>query len=212
MSEEREEVYQILELGKHEKNLHHKKGFGGLLFIDLSMIKFSKLSSYIRQLDKENQELKQKYENAVADYETTMAEKNKLKKKLEVPETCNLKTLEDYKNYYEDTTREQILEDTYIEYCAYVNLAHRYSELKKQLEEYKEQVNKGLYNTCLPYTTGYNKAIKDKETQQKEFINYLEDEIQKKREKATTLTSFTRNVVPLKHCLQKYKSIIGDDK
>ena len=58
MNEEREKVYQILELGKHEKNLHHKKGFGGLLFIDLSMIKFSKLSSYIRQLDKENQELK----------------------------------------------------------------------------------------------------------------------------------------------------------
>ena len=189
MSEEREEIYQILELGKHLKNLHHKKGFGGLLFIDLSMIKFSKLSSYIRQLDKENQELrekldkyenpedmtlmmmwcteqvkdenkklKKKYENAVADYETTMAEKNKL---------------------------------------------------EKQLEDYKEQVNKGLYNTCLPYTTGYNKAIKDKETQQKEFIKYLEDEIQKKREKATTLTSFTRNVVPLKHCLQKYKSIIG---
>lgn len=45
---------------------------------------------------------------------------------------------------------------------------------------------------------------------QKEFINYLEDEIQKKRKKATTLTSFEKNVVPLKHCLQKYKEIIGD--
>ena len=63
MNEEREKVYQILELGKHIKNLHHKKGFGGLLFIDLSMIKFSKLSSYIRQLDKENQELKKQLEN-----------------------------------------------------------------------------------------------------------------------------------------------------
>ena len=63
MNEEREKVYQILELGKHIKNLHHKKGFGGLLFIDLSMIKFSKLSSYIRQLDKENQELKKQVEN-----------------------------------------------------------------------------------------------------------------------------------------------------
>ena len=63
MSEERENVYQILELGKHIKNLHHKKGFGGLLFIDLSMIKFSILSSYIRQLDKENQELKKQLEN-----------------------------------------------------------------------------------------------------------------------------------------------------
>ena len=64
MSEEREEVYQILELGKHLKNLHHKKGFGGLLFIDLSMIKFSKLSSYIRQLDKENEELKRQLHDA----------------------------------------------------------------------------------------------------------------------------------------------------
>ena len=64
MSEEREEVYQILELGKHLKKLHHKKGFGGLLFIDLSMIKFSNLSSYIRQLDKENEELKQQLHDA----------------------------------------------------------------------------------------------------------------------------------------------------
>lgn len=64
MIEEREEVYQILELGKHLKNLHHKKGFGGLLFIDLSMIKFSKLSSYIRQLDEENEELKEQLHDA----------------------------------------------------------------------------------------------------------------------------------------------------
>ena len=64
MSEEREKVYQILELGKHLKNLHHKKGYGGLLFIDLSMIKFSNLSSYIRQLDKENEELKRQLHDA----------------------------------------------------------------------------------------------------------------------------------------------------
>lgn len=37
----------------------------------------------IRKLEKENQELKKKYENAVADYETTMAEKNKLKRQVE---------------------------------------------------------------------------------------------------------------------------------
>ena len=34
-------------------------------------------------LIKENQELKKQYENAVADYETTMAEKSELKKQLE---------------------------------------------------------------------------------------------------------------------------------
>lgn len=74
-------------------------------------------------------------------------ENQELKKHLEVPETCNLKTLEDYKSYYEDTTREQILEDTYIEYCAYVNLAHRYSKLAKQQKEfikYLEDVIKEL--------------------------------------------------------------------
>lgn len=37
----------------------------------------------IQFLLKENQELNQKYLNAVADYETTMAEKNKLKKQVE---------------------------------------------------------------------------------------------------------------------------------
>lgn len=72
-------------------------------------------------------------------------ENQKLNKHLEVPEPCNLKTLEDYKSYYEDTTKEQILADTYIDYCAYVNLANRYAELKKQLdylrsEEYYNQL------------------------------------------------------------------------
>lgn len=110
MSEEREEVYQILELGKHLKNLHHKKGFGGLLFIDLSMIKFSKLSSYIRQLDKENEELKRLLE-----------EKNK----------------------------PQIFIDTQ-------DIEERYAE--------------GLYQD---YLEEENKKYKN---QQKEFINYLEDE------------------------------------
>ena len=71
MSEEREEVYQILELGKDIKNLHHKKGFGGL-FIDLSMIKFSKLSSYIRQSDKEFKKQIEEYQKALDD---TMSEK-----------------------------------------------------------------------------------------------------------------------------------------
>ena len=71
------------------------------------------ISQYIYLIEKENQ---------------------KLKKHLKVPKACNLKTLEDYKSYYEDTTREQILEDTYIEYCAYVNLAHRYSKSKKRAD------------------------------------------------------------------------------
>ena len=78
-------------------------------------------------------------------------------------------------------------------------------ELKKQLEEYKGSQSCSFVNIC--------KNVKIANyIQQKEFIKYLEDEIQKKRKKSTTLTSFTRNVLPLQHCLQKYKEIIGDDK
>lgn len=46
-------------------------------------------------LIEENQELKQKYLNSVADYETTMAEKNELKKQLEEYKA----TMEDTKNF-----------------------------------------------------------------------------------------------------------------
>ena len=65
-------------------------------------------------------------------------ENERLKKHLEVPETCNLKTLIDYADYYKDLDKAQILADTYIDYCAYVNLAHRYSELETQLKELKK--------------------------------------------------------------------------
>ena len=106
MSEEREEVYQILELGKDLKNLHHKKGFGGLLFIDLSMIKFSKLSSYIRQLDKENEELKKQLEEYKKWYQDELEENSKLSelwcdsrakiRKFENQQKEFIKWLEDY--------------------------------------------------------------------------------------------------------------------
>ena len=104
MNEEREKVYQILELGKHIKNLHHKKGFGGLLFIDLSMIKFSKLSSYIRQLDKENQELKKQL------HEASLTIQEMTEQDIECPSNCEKlrrlkKQLEENKdkiNWYEN--------------------------------------------------------------------------------------------------------------
>ena len=85
--------------------------------------------------------------------------------------------------------------------------------LKKQLEEYKEQVNKGLYNTCLPYTTGYNKAIKDKETQQKEFIKYMNDvikELESEDVDDEELRGYIiKRIDTFKEILSKYKEIIG---
>lgn len=47
---------------------------------DCGRVQFVKL---LMTKERENQELKQKYLNAVADYETTMAEKEQLKKQLE---------------------------------------------------------------------------------------------------------------------------------
>lgn len=83
-----------------------------------------------------------------------------------------------------------------------LGLKEQNDKLKKQLENKYKKV--GTLTSELLYEEN-TKLI----NQQKEFINYLEDEIQKKSEKSITLTSFIRNVVPLQQCLQKYKSIIG---
>lgn len=115
---------------------------------------------------------------------------------LKIKDNVDLKTLEDYKSYYEDTTREQMLEDTYIDYCAYVNLAHRYSKLKKQLDKAHDelytlknkynirllnQISENIEPDCEDY---YLAEIETKahkydliQNQQKVFIKYLEDEI-----------------------------------
>lgn len=163
MNEEREKVYQILELGKHEKNLHHKKGFGGLLFIDLSMIKFSKLSSYIRQLDKENQELKEKLD------------------KYENPEDMTLFAM---------WCTEKVKEEN--------------QKLKKQLEAYEiegyeqnEELNKMSFD------------IRKYKLQQKEFIKYLEDEIERLKENDIYQPLQRTALITHEHDLQKYKEIIG---
>lgn len=93
-----------------------------------------------------------------------------------------------------------------------INLIKENQELKKQLEENK---HKGLYNTCLPYSTGYNKAIKEKENQQKEFMEYLEDEftkiqsdIEKEIDDNVKYFKVERRQAIAK-ILQKYKEIIG---
>lgn len=78
-------------------------------------------------------------------------------------------------------------------------------------------MHKGLYNVCLPYQTGYNKAIKDKETQQKEFIKYLEDYINSLKKEYGNYVNDNYSeeygrYYTAKEILQKYKEIIGEDK
>ena len=121
---------------------------------------------------------------------------------------------------YNDVEKILTIEDLYQEN----------QELKRQLEEYKEQVSKGLYNICLPYKTGYDKAIKYKENQQKEFIEYMNKTIEdcnnysKYIEKKTKelherscgktyiANEIMKNEVAkkiLKEIVSKYKKIIG---
>lgn len=127
----------------------------------------SKLNDYkhleehqiILNLIKENKELKEKYENAVADYETTMAEKN---------------------------------------------------ELKKQVEERTK-----MYQNAYDYSQKMEGKAIILEAQQKEFINYLEDEIKNTQIKwGNKLTEkgyidIAMTVRAYQIILQKYKEIIG---
>lgn len=82
-------------------------------------------------------------------------------------------------------------------------------ELKKQLEESKDNYN-CLLNQKEQFEYIMSKQV-DYQGQQKEFIKYLEDEI----EKATTnpytkLSEYGMNRIHIyKEILQKYKSIIG---
>lgn len=136
MSEEREEVYQILELGKHEKNLHHKKGFGGLLFIDLSMIKFSKLSSYIRQLDKENQELKKQLYDASIQIQELIEKLQQENKQLKVQLLVAQTNEETFRLEMEDITKILDLDENTLfdDVKAYVrSLKDNWNELKEYL-------------------------------------------------------------------------------
>lgn len=161
-------------------------------------------------------ELNKNNELLISYNQALLKENQELKKRLKVPKACNLKTLEDYKSYYEDTTREQILEDTYIEYCAYVNLAHRYSELKKQLEEKKDYIKKLQATKDKLDKWDYKNTL-----QQAKFIKYLEDEITKQKndifENALTsedIDLYIKRIKLLKieEILQKYKEMNGDDK
>lgn len=168
------------------------------------------LNNFILTCKKDNEELRKDinyYKNMTS---RLKKENQELKSQLKVPENCNLKTLEDYKSYYEDTTREQILEDSYIDYCAYVNLAHRYSKLEKQLENYKKLGFKHLQD-----------KNNDLETQQKGFIKYLEDELDRLARECSQIYEDSLGKTRLVNedifneankILSKYKSIIGDDK
>ena len=152
-------------------NSHLEKGT-----IEMSNEYYNLLEEKMVRLINKNQELNKKYVNAVADYETTMFEKEQLKKQLE------------------EKNKPQIFIDTQ-------NIEERYAE--------------GLYQD---YLEEENKKHK---TQQKEFINYLENEKDRLARECSQIYEDSLGKTRLVNedkfdevndILQKYKDIIGDDK
>ena len=97
-----------------------------------------------------------------------------------------------------------------------LGLKEQNDKLKKQLEDKNEKII--LLQASEPMLN-YKKALE--ETQQKEFIKYLEDEISKQKNDifANALTSedidlyiMKIKLQELEEILRKYKEIIGDDK
>lgn len=91
------------------------------------------------------------------------------------------------------------------------NLQKENQELRKQLEKYKKklmiatkmEINEIDKNTFVGMDYFQDKCI-NYETQQKEFIKYLEDMLDNEND--------IFSVVRVKDVLQKYKEMIGDDK
>lgn len=111
---------------------------------------FSKTHNESIDIQKEKQELKQKYLNAVADYETTMSELQELKKQIETYEDPKDLTL--MFMYCDEKAKDKI------------------RELKKQLEDKEERLERLRISAI-----GHAKRELDLEKQQKEFIKWLED-------------------------------------
>ena len=142
----------------------------------------------IKCLLKQNKELKQKYLNAVADYETTMFEKEQL-------------------NSLVNSCQEEI------------------RQLKKQLEEYQQELEKAdsitqscIFNGKEESKISYRKCLNilnKKEAQQKEFIDYMNktieelecDDVDDEEMKGYLI----QRIDTFKEILQKYKEIIGSD-
>lgn len=150
-------------------NSHLEKGT-----IEMSNEYYNLLEEKMVRLINKNQELNKKYVNAVADYETTMFEKEQLNKQLE------------------EKNKPQIFIDTQ-------NIEERYAE--------------GLYQD---YLEEENKKYKD---QQKEFINYLENEKDRLARECSQIYEDSLGKTRLVNedifnevndILQKYKIIIGD--
>ena len=87
------------------------------------------------------------------------------------------------------------------------------NQLKKQLKEYKKDIEDLDNQNQIAFENMQLNQLKvcNMIKQQKEFIKYLEDEIERKRKNATCMFEYNDTVLPLKEVLQEYKEIIGEN-
>ncbi len=80
-------------------------------------------------------------------------------------------------------------------------------ELKKQLEERTK-----MYQNAYNYSQKMESEAIILEAQQKEFIKYLEDEIESCKLTSNLIFNYNKEMKVYKEILQKYKEIIGAEK
>ena len=185
---------------------------------ELEAYKYNLDRDYLR-LEKENQKLNQKYLNAVADYETTMSENQKLKKQNETIQ-------EKFKEWKKDIEKERKFylcerdcsfrlkeSKKYLSYTQQIEkLQQENQELKKELEEknkpqifidtqdIEERYAEGLYQD---YLEEENKKYKN---QQKEFIDYINSYIKLLSDDPDYIEERQKDI--LEEILSKYYEII----
>ena len=117
---------------------------------------------------------------------------------------------EDYEKYYQKggsyVIPVEIFNELFVDYECFKNDCQKYKEkidkLNKKLEEYRMNIVNGT-----PYV-----RLEVVLNQQKEFIDYLEDEIAKYDEfLKNESTYFEYKYLSLKDILYKYKEILGEN-
>ena len=188
---------------------------------------FIELFDEMENWREEAKELKKKYENAVADYETTMFEKEqlnslvnscqeeirRLKKQLEY-----LRSGEYYNQLrFENEMLQQVVDTNGVpsEVYDYIDCTHRNTELLEENQELKKQ----LENKYEKVGTLTSELLYEENTklinQQKEFIEYMNktieelecDDVDDEEMKGYLI----QIIYTFKEILSKYKEIIGSD-
>ena len=160
--------------------------------LDMNEIEYLK----IEPMKEESKELKQKYLNAVVDYEITMSDKTELEKQLEYLRSGEyLNQLRFERDMLQDLVDKKEISK---EDKEFIDMTRRNTELLEQQKEFIEYMNKTM-EECNNYSKYIEK--KTKELHGRSYgKTYIANEIMK-NEVAKKI---------LKETLSKYKSIIGE--